>query len=243
MRRGSDPVCVEEAGGGGADERRGGRARGVAGDLEPRPARAGDRVEVDDGDDVAPVRRGVDESGRRRAPRSARRRWTGRRSGGRRRPGAARSRRPGRSRTRGASSTRAAVPDALSFAPGPVAGVVAVGHDDDRRLRLPRPAHDRGDVPEPSAAEAGDRRPRTRRTWTGRPYGCSCRRSQPTAATARRVSPAAGRDAPRPGRGRASAAVCSSKAGGSAGAASAGGRATLNAATSSGRPISSQVPR
>ena len=56
-------------------------------------------------------------------------------------------------RTTRASSISAAVPLALSFAPGPGPDVVAVGHHDDHVGRLAR--RDRRDVAEPHAAEPG----------------------------------------------------------------------------------------
>ena len=113
------------------DEARRGRARLVARDLDARRPATGDRVEVDDRDDPARVRVALDEArwrrGRRTTPPSVERKiswWFGPA-----RP--ARVRRPGRPYAR-ANSISAAVPEALSFAPAPRPGVVAVGHHHDR---------------------------------------------------------------------------------------------------------------
>ena len=93
-------------------------------------ALAGDRVEVDDRDDAVPVRvvlgeaRGAEPAERAAVGGEEEQPVLGADDAGR---GARRA-----SRTPRASSISAAVPEALSFAPGAEARVVAVGHDDDR---------------------------------------------------------------------------------------------------------------
>jgi len=79
-------------------------------------------------------------------------------------------------------------------------------------------------------------------TSTGRPNAFSCRTNH-VAAPRAPTEPGVRSGYVSASCVAAARAACSSNAGGSAGAASTGGRVTLNAATSSGTPTSSHVPR
>ncbi len=81
-----------------------------------------------------------------------------------------------------------------------------------------------------------------RSVWTGKPYEPSCVANQRAAFVAPAV-PGMRLGKSRENSVAIAAAAVASNAGGRFGGWSAGGRATLNASTSSGSPTSSQVPR
>ena len=141
---------LEDAQRRGLDERRGGRAGRVAGHLEARTARAGERVEVHDRDHVLPPRRlGGEVLGAEAAERAA----------------------VGREEEDPVRRRRSAPAADVCVAAGELderrrsgsvvvgawtrSGIVAVGHDDDRLGRAAR--RHRREVLEPDAASAGDR--------------------------------------------------------------------------------------
>ncbi len=138
-----------DAGDGGGDERRVRRTGRVAGDLDGRPCRAGDGVEVDDRDDVLSIRRVRDEVGGAESTVGA---AVGREEDDR----ACR-----RDRRRGCLGVGASELDQRRGAArvvvgaGPAAEVVAVSHDDDH-LGGRLSGRDRDDVLEPHLAEARD---------------------------------------------------------------------------------------
>ena len=154
----------------GLDEHRRGRACLVARDLESRPPRTSDRVEVDDRDHVAAIRRSLGE------PRCAET-AEGAAVGGEEDQGVlGRGGRGGRTRW---ASVCAGELDERSSAgcvvvgAGPESRVVAVRHDHDRLRRAP--ADHEGEVPQGHPASPRDRSPRTRPPAARTRRASSCR--------------------------------------------------------------------
>jgi hypothetical protein len=138
-----------------------------------------------------------------------------------------------------ASSTSAAVPEALSFAPGPVPALSRCAMI--TIVRFDRPG-------ETATRLTSSRDPRSgivaskRSSRTLMPYGSSCSFSH--AVAWRLPSDPGERSGCEVARSRASwVAVSPSKTGGSTGAGRGPGRATVKAVTRRGSATSSQVPR
>ena len=173
----------------------------------------------------------------RRALRARRRRW--RRTRACARAGPAPARRP-RRRTPCASSTSAAVPEALSFAPGPPPVVSRCAMT---TIASGRAARDDGrDVPKLDVAEPRHVLAPGVRASSGSRRAPAAARTRPPRPP-RRTSRACGRGSRAPVPPRAPPPTRRRRAAGAPAAAAPAGRPTVNAASRSGRATSSSVPR